>query len=177
MKRALELGYIASGALAAICVFGIFALMMFQSIAREFGVQTGGTNDVVSWLCAATAFLAMAHTFKHGDFVRVGLLTERLSPQAGRYFELAALAIACLAIGYLAWSATLFTHESWQFSAMSDGILAVPLWIPQSAFVVGAWMLLIAVLEEAWIVLRGGRPTYVTAVEQRHAAGDFSSDV
>ena len=34
-------------------------------------------NDVVSWLCAAAAFFAMAHAFKHGDFVRVTLLLEK----------------------------------------------------------------------------------------------------
>ena len=27
------------------------------------------------------------------------------------------------------------------------------------------------------IVLRGGRPTFVVAVEERHAHGDFSADV
>ena len=38
-------------------------------------------------------------------------------------------------------------------------------------------LLLIAVLDELVIVLRGGKPTYVAAVEERHARGDFSSDV
>jgi len=32
-------------------------------------------------------------------------------------------------------------------------------------------------VDELILVLRGGRPTYVTAVEARHAQGDFSSDV
>ena len=39
-------------------------------------VRTGAVNDIVSWLCAAAAFFAMAHAFKHGDFVRVTLLLE-----------------------------------------------------------------------------------------------------
>jgi len=35
----------------------------------------------------------------------------------------------------------------------------------------------VALLDELVRVVRGRVPTYVEAVEQRHAAGDFSSDV
>ena len=46
-----------------------------------------------------------------------------------------------------------------------------------SSFALGSILLFIAVLDEFIIVLRGGRPSYVVAVEERHAHGDFSSDV
>ncbi|MES2972509.1 MAG: TRAP transporter small permease [Pseudomonadota bacterium] len=163
--------------MAALSVFAICALMLFQSLGRELGVKTGGTNDLVAWLCAASAFLAMAHSFKHGDFVRVTLLSEKLGPSARRALELFTLVGAALAVGYLTWWATRFTYESWQFNEMASGMLVVPLWIPQLAFVVGTWVFFIAVLDEAWIVARGARPSYVVAVEERHARGDFSSDI
>jgi hypothetical protein len=38
-------------------------------------------------------------------------------------------------------------------------------------------LLLIAVVDEFVIVLRGGVPTFVRLVQERHAKGDFSSDV
>ena len=60
---------------------------------------------------------------------------------------------------------------------MSGGLLVVPIWIPQSSFVLGAWLLFIAVVDELQIVLRGGQPTYVAAVEARRARGDFSEEV
>jgi TRAP-type C4-dicarboxylate transport system permease small subunit len=60
---------------------------------------------------------------------------------------------------------------------MSNGLLVVALWIPQMSFVVGAILLLVAVLDELLTVLRGNRPGYVIAVEERHARGDFSEDV
>lgn len=177
MRKLLDRLYLAGGALAALCVLAICVLMIGQSILREFGVRTGATNDVVSWLCAAAAFLAMAHAFKHGDFVRVTLLLEKVSAGVRRKLELTSLAIACAAIGYLTWWATRFTYESWEFNEMAGGLLAIPMWIPQTTFVVGSWLFFIAVLDEMVIVLRGGRPTYVVAVEERHAQGDFSSDV
>jgi TRAP-type C4-dicarboxylate transport system permease small subunit len=177
MRRFLDRLYLAAGALAALCVLTICVLMIGQSILREFGVRTGATNDVVSWLCAAAAFLAMAHAFKHGDFVRVTLLLEKVSAPVRRVLEIVSLVIACFAVGYLAFWATRFTWESYEFNDMAGGMLAIALWIPQTTFVAGSWLLFIAVLDEMVLVARGARPTYVTAVEERHAHGDFSSDV
>lgn len=177
MRKFLNGLYLGAAWLAALCVLGICVLMIGQSILREFGVRTGATNDIVAWLCAAAAFLAMAHAFKHGDFVRVTLLLEKVPAGARRVLETVSLAIACLAIGYLAWWATRFTWESWQFNDMSNGLVAIPLWIPQTSFVVGSWLFFIAVLDEMVLVLRGARPTYVVAVEERHAHGDFSADL
>lgn len=177
MRKILDTLYLAAGALAAMCILTICVLMIGQSVLREFGVRTGATNDVVAWLCAASAFLAMAHAFKHGDFVRVSLLLEKVSPSVRRTLELLSLAIACVAIGYLAWWATRFTYESWEFNDMANGLLALPLWIPQTTFMVGSWLFFIAVLDEMVLVARGARPTYVIAVEERHAQGDFSADV
>jgi TRAP-type C4-dicarboxylate transport system permease small subunit len=138
-------------------------------VGRQLNFPVSGVNDIVSWLCAASAFLAMAHAFKHGDFVRVSLLLEKVSPRVRRTLELASLAIACVAIGYLAWWATRFTYESWEFNDMANGLLALPLWIPQTTFMVGSWLFFIAVLDEMVLVARGARPTYVVAVEERHA--------
>src|SRR6187402_2124775 len=177
MRKFLNGLYFGAGALAALCVLAICVLMVGQSILREFSVKTGAVNDVVAWLCAASAFLAMAHSFKHGDFVRVTLLLEKASPRVQRILEVISLVVACFAIGYLAWWATRFTYESWQFNDMANGLLAIPLWIPQTSFVVGAWLFFIAVLDEMVLVLLGNRPTYVVAVEERHAHGDFSADV
>lgn len=177
MRKFLDFLYLVAGGIAALCVLAICVLMIGQSIFREFGFRTGAVNDVVAWLCAAAAFLAMAHAFKHGDFVRVTLLIEKLSPKARQRFELVSLAIAAVAVGYMAWSATLFTYESWEFKDTAGGLLPIPMWIPQLSFLVGAWLFFIAVVDEFVIVARGNRPTYVVAVEERHAQGDFSSDV
>jgi TRAP-type C4-dicarboxylate transport system permease small subunit len=177
MRKFLDGLYYGAAALAALCVLTICVLMVGQSILREFGVRTGATNDVVAWLCAAAAFLAMAHAFKHGDFVRVTLLLDKVPARVRRMLEVTSLVVACFAIGYLAFWASRFTYESWQFNDMANGLLAIPLWIPQTTFVAGAWLFFIAVLDEMILVLRGNRPTYVVAVEERHAHGDFSADL
>jgi TRAP-type C4-dicarboxylate transport system permease small subunit len=177
MRRLLDALYTAAGALAALCVLAIFVLMITGSIGRELGWRVGIVNDLVAWLCAAAAFLAMAQAFRNGDFVRVTLLLERLSPRPRRFFEILSLAVAALAIGYLCFWAARFTYESWEFHDMPTGLLVVPLWIPQLSFVVGSLLFFIAVIDELVQVLRGNKPTYVRLVEERHARGDFSEDM
>jgi len=177
MRRFLDALYLLAGGLAALMVLAVMVLMVGQSVLRELRVATGAVNDVVAWCCAAAAFLAMAHSFKHGDFVRVTLTMEHLSPRWQRRFELFALGVGTAAVGYLAWWANRFTYESWEFNEVAQGLLPMPMWIPQTSFALGSILLFVAVLDELVIVWRGGRPSYVVAVEQRHAHGDFSSDV
>jgi TRAP-type C4-dicarboxylate transport system permease small subunit len=177
VRRSLDQIYFIAAILGALCIALICILMIYQTIGRQVGFSTGAINDVVAWLCAASAFLTMAHAFKHGDFVRVTLWLERLSPKTRRRFEIASLSIAFVATGYLAFWACRFTFQSWEFNELAQGLLPLPIWIPQMSFAVGSLLLLLAVADELLIVLRGGIPTFVRLVQERHANGDFSSDV
>ena len=177
MRRFLDRLYYASGALGALFILALCALMIAQSVLREFGVRTGAVNDVVAWFCAAASFFSMAHAFKHGDFVRVTLLLDRLTDAWRKRFEIAALLVGNIAVAYLAWWACKFTYESWEFNEVAQGLLPMPIWIPQMSFALGSVLLWIALLDELVLVLQGQTPTYVREVQERHARGDFSSDV
>ena len=177
MRRFLDWLYLASGAVGAVFVALICVLMIAQSILREFNVRTGAVNDLVAWSCAAASFFAMAHAFKHGDFVRVTLLLEKVSVRARRVLEIVCLVIGAVCVGYLAFWANKFTYDSWAFGELAQGLLPIPIWIPQASFALGSILLFVAVVDELIIVIRGGKPSYVVAVEERHAKGDFSSDV
>jgi len=177
IRRVLDWLFDAAAWLAAVFIFAIFVVMVGGSVMRMLGLPTGGSDDIVAWCCAAAGFLAMAHTFRRGDFVRVVLLIERLDVRRRRAFEIAALAVAAAFVAYLFWAAAQFVYESWDFHDMANGLIAIPLWIPQSSFVLGALLLLVAVVDELVTVIRGGRPAYEVAIEERHARGDFSEDV
>jgi TRAP-type C4-dicarboxylate transport system permease small subunit len=177
LRTGLDRLYLLSAIFGAGCIALICLLMIWQTLGRQFGWSTGATNDIVSWLCAAAAFFTMAHAFKHGDFVRVTLALEKMKPTRRRAFELFSLFVAVVAIGYLTFWACRFTFQSWQFNELAQGLLPLPIWIPQSSFALGSLLLLVAALDEFVIVLRGGVPTFVRLVQERHAKGDFSSDI
>lgn len=177
LRRALDGLYATGAVLAALCVLAILVLMVGASVGRLLEWRVSWVNDVVAWLCAASAFLGMAYSFRNGDFVRVMLLLEQVGPAARRRMEVGALMVAALAIGYLAWWAAAFTYESWVFGDIAGGMVPIPLWMPQLSFAIGALIFLVAVLDECVRVLQGAKPTYTELVEQRHARGDFSQEL
>ena len=174
MRRALDSLYSLSGALAALSLAGICALMLAQALGREFGLLIRGADDITSWLCAASAFFALGYTFRHGELVRVGLWIDMLKGRARWGAEVAALTITALFVGYMAWAVSKFVYESWKFNEVAQGLIKLPIWIPQMSFVLGVLIFLVAVLDELTAVLRGQKPAYQIAEEARRAAGDFS---
>jgi len=174
LRRFLDRLYAASGALAAVCLASIAGVMLAQAGMREFGFLLRGADDIVSWLCAATAFLALGHTFRRGELVRVGLLIERLPPRPRRQFALGALGLTVLFCGYMVYAVLRFVYESWKFHEVAQGLIQIPIWIPQLSFAVGALILFIAVLDEFVVLARGGTPAYQAAEDQRRASKDFS---
>ncbi len=177
LRSFLDWLYDAAGYTAAFFVFAVFVVMIATSVMRELSIKTGGVEDLVAWLCAASAFFAMSHSFKHGDFVRMELLVSKLGVGQRRAAEIVSLIIGTAFSAYLAFWAARITYESYEFNVMSDGLLVLPLWIPQLSFVLGSLLFFIAVLDELIRVLGGHRPAYVVAVEERHARGDFSEDI
>lgn len=174
IRRALDALYAAAGALAAVALFGIFAVMMAQVILRQFAVQFPGADDLTGYLCVAAAFLALAWTFRRGELIRVGLVIERLPPGARRWLELAVLTLAAVLVAtILRWTMgdVLFALE---IEEVAQGTVPFPLWLPKLSIPVGAGILLIAILD-AWVtVLRGMKPPYQLAAEERAARKDFS---
>ena len=174
MRRFLDRLYAASGALAAVCLASIAAVMLLQAGMREFGLLLRGGDDIVAWLCAASAFLALGHTFRRGELVRVGLIIDLLPPRQRRRTALAALGITVLFVGYMVYAVFRFVYESWKFEEVAQGLIRIPIWIPQMSFALGALVLFIAVLDEFVVLARGGKPAYQAAEEDRRARKDFS---
>jgi TRAP-type C4-dicarboxylate transport system permease small subunit len=174
LRRFLDRLYTASGALAAVCLAAIAAVMLAQAGMREFGFLLRGADDIVAWLCAASAFLALGHTFRRGELVRIGLVVDRLPPRVRRPLALAALALTVAFVGYMLYAVARFVFESWKFNEVAQGLIQIPIWIPQASFVLGAAILFVAVLDEFVVLVRGGKPAYEAAEEDRRARKDFT---
>ena len=69
--------YLFSGYAAGAFLVLIFGIMMCMSLGREIGLNIPAGDDFASWCMAAMAFLGLAHTFKSGDMIRVGLVVDR----------------------------------------------------------------------------------------------------
>ena len=170
MRRFLDRLYTASGVIGAVCLASIAVVMLAQAAMRELGMLLRGADDIVAWLCAASAFFAMGYTFRHGELVRVGILIDRFPPALRRRAEVLALGAALLVVGYILWASASFVYESWKFDEVAQGLLKVPIWIPQMSFVLGALVFFVAVLDEFIVLVSGGTPAYRRAEEAHRTA-------
>jgi TRAP-type C4-dicarboxylate transport system permease small subunit len=155
MRVVLDRLYLWSGYAAGVCLVATLALMMFMAVGRQFGVNIPDGTDFASWTMAAMTFLGLAHTFKRGEMIRVGLLLEKLSGRPKRVAELFALSITLAFLVYFTFHAFDFVRVSRMTNEMSNGVIAVPIWLPQLSFLAGAVLLTVAVVDELVHVLRG----------------------
>jgi TRAP-type C4-dicarboxylate transport system permease small subunit len=109
---------------------------------------------------AASAFLGLAHTFRSGEMIRVGLLVERFTGRTRQMVEIFALLVGSAAALYFAWYAFDMNVTSWRFNDLAQGVIAMPLWIPQIGFSGGLIILAVAMTDELLHVLFGGAPRY-----------------
>ena len=151
--------------------------MLAQAFGRELGILVRGADDIVAWLCAAASFLALGHTFRHGELVRVGLWLDHIGIGGRRVMELFALGVTAAFVAYMLWAVSGFIYESWKFKEVAQGLIKVPIWIPQLTFLAGVAIFFVAVVDEFIVVLRKQKPAYQVAEEERRASGDFSESV
>jgi TRAP-type C4-dicarboxylate transport system permease small subunit len=174
VRRFLDRLYAAAAVAAAVCLAMIAVVMLAQAAMRELGLLLRGADDIVAWLCAASAFLALAYTFRQGELVRVSLVLTPLPPRARRHAETACLVGALVVMGYATWAVAKFVYESWQFKELAQGLIQIPIWMPQMSLVAGCAILLVAVADELVAHLRGEKTAYQQAEDRRHAQADFS---
>ena len=169
MRRALDGLYTLSGILGALALAATCAVMLAQAAFRGVSMMFRGADDITAWLCAASAFLPLAYTFRRGEIIRVTLVIDRLQGRARYVFELSALLLGAVATAYLAYWLAGMAYDSWQFDDRGQGLLPIPIWIPQAPLVFGAVVLWVAVVDDLVAILSGRAPSYRLRDEQRTA--------
>ena len=108
-----------------------------------FNSTTEHSDELVGYLLVGVSFLSLALCQSSGAFHRVEMVQMRLGPRGK---AVSALVFDLLSFGYIAltdWYFLQFVMSSYRREAMASTPLATPLWIPETAMVVGAAMLLI----------------------------------
>lgn len=157
MRRSLDRLYDAAGYLAALFLAGTLAMVLTGIAGRLMNFHVPGTDSYAGYCMAASGFLALAHTFKRGEHIRVSLILEHVGANARRVLERASLIVATLLAALFAYYSIRLAFQSWQFNDVSTGNDATPLWIPQLTMAGGTLILLIALADELVLELQGRR--------------------
>ena len=168
MRRALDGLYDAAAWLAALCMIGTLAMVVLGIVSRLLNWFVAGTDAYAGYFMAGAGFLALAHTLKRGEHIRVTLVLERIAGRARRALELFALGMATLLALAFAWYSTRLAFQSYDFNDISTGNDATPLWIPQIAMAVGTVVLFVAFVDELVGEWRGTRRVAVPAEALHH---------
>ncbi len=172
MRNALDRLYLVSGWIGAIFIAAIALLVVCQVVLnlidRIAGLLTGTAigltipsyADFTGFFLAAASFLALAHTLRQGAHIRVTLLISHLPGKIARLLEFWCVGVATLIAIYFSWYTAILVMESFEFSDLSSGMIAVPLWIPQTAMFIGLVILSISLVDILVGLIRGREPVY-----------------
>lgn len=155
MRYVLDRLYLCAGGLAAFNILLICTIVTLQVclniLARVGGVEWSYTlpsyADFAGYCLASASFLALAHTLKSGVHIRVNLMVQTMGHRVKWVMEMLTLAIGAATSGYAFWYGVRLTQESAHYGDTSTGIVAIPLWIPQSVMSLGLGVLTIAFVD------------------------------
>ncbi len=159
MRKALNALYDGAAWLAALFMVGLLVMVLLSVISRLLHFHVPGTDAYAGYLMAGAGFLALAHTLKRGEHIRVTLLLSALTGKAKRGMEIWALSAAVALAGLSAFYSCRLAWQSHVFNDISTGNDATRLWIPQLSMAVGTVILCIAFIDELVLELRGQRRT------------------
>jgi TRAP-type C4-dicarboxylate transport system permease small subunit len=168
MRRALDALYDAAAWAAALCMVGLLVMVLLSIASRQLHFHVPGTDAYAGYLMAGAGFLALAHTLKRGEHIRVTLLLQALGGVPRRALEVWALAASFALAALSAFYAGRLAWQSHQFHDISTGNDATPLWIPQLSMAIGTLVLAVALLDELVLELRGQRSQPDGADATRH---------
>ena len=155
MRRLLDAIYGSAAALAALCMVGLLVMVLLSIAGRQLHFNLPGTDAYAGYLMAGAGFLALAHTLKRGEHIRVTLILSRLPAGGRRWLERWATGAAMLLALLFAWFSVRLVFQSLEYHDISTGNDATPLWIPQLVMAVGTVVLAIATVDEFVLEWRG----------------------
>ncbi|ALM53416.1 TRAP transporter small permease [Halomonas huangheensis] len=172
----------AGAALSMVMICGLVSLqVVFRLVdailvlfgASRLGIEITGVSELASFLLVGATFLGMAYTFTHHAHIRMSLIIQRL-PAAVRVFtELFCLLVAVALNLLLCVSLWTLLQESTEFSDVSSGLLAIPLWIPQLVLLIGMSLMSLALLEALWVT---AKTAFTSPASYRPADDDSSTE-
>ena len=159
VRRLLDAVYDGAGALAALLMIGLLAMVLLSIVSRQLHFHVRGTDAYAGYLMAGAGFLALAHTLKRGEHIRVTLLLGALHGSARRALEIWSLGLASVLATLFAFYSCRLVWQSFEFHDISTSNDATPLWIPQLTMALGTSLLALAFVDEWILEITGRRQT------------------
>lgn len=165
MRKLLHVAVAAAGLVACVLLVAMGVVIFAAIVLRQFGMLIPGNEEIATFAMVGMAFLGLAYVYRAGGHVRVETLLSRLSQPVRVRVNIACVAVAfviCTAFAYFAFG---LVRDSYVFGDVSEGLLAIPRWIPQLPVLIGLVLLALTLLEDLLLLLRGGKASFEVAAQ------------
>jgi TRAP-type C4-dicarboxylate transport system permease small subunit len=157
MRKALDTLYDSAAALAAFFMVALLVMVLLSITGRQLNFHVPGTDAYAGYLMAGSGFLALAHTLKRGEHIRVTLLLAALRGRWKKGLEVWGFGFASALSTVIAFYSCRLAWQSHSFHDISTSSDATPLWLPQLAMAAGTVILAIAFIDEFFLEIAGQR--------------------
>ena len=168
MRKTLDLTYDAAAVLAALFLVGTLGMVLLGIAGRLLNFHVPGTDAYAGYCMAGAGFLALAHTLKRGEHIRVTLILERLTGGGRRALTLWSFAAGALLALLFAYYSVRLAYQSFDFHDISTANDATPLWIPQLTMALGTVLFALAMIDELVLEIAGTRKVVAPAEALRN---------
>jgi TRAP-type C4-dicarboxylate transport system permease small subunit len=133
--------------LAALALSVMSGIVVLEVLLRFFLTQsTLIADEIAAYMLAAMSFCALGYALRTEAHLRIQLVFERLSPALRRRFEIAFVLIGIGSMTVFTWWLYRMVVQSFVLKVDSQSQIETPLWIPQSALVLGSAILILALV-------------------------------
>jgi len=142
--------YLSAAGLVAMALILVTEVFLRLFVSRSTLIA----DEIASYMLAFISFMALGHTLRTGNHLRVELITNHLSAAARKVVEIISILIAIVSVCFLTAWLFRFVLQSYDYKVDSQSQLETPLWIPQSVLCVGTTVLILALISRLIRVLR-----------------------
>lgn len=144
--------------IAVLLIVYMLGHILLEIALRLFGHSTFILDEFIGYAVATMSFLGLPYVLEKGGLIRVSLLLECFPETKQWPLELFSSLVTA---GCFLWLSTFWlqnVQRSYRRGTVSETMAETPIWLPESAILVGMWLISITLLVRALkiMVLRSG---------------------
>lgn len=146
------------GAVAAAIMLAILVVMVSVEITVRnlLGYTIGIVDELMGYFLVAIVFLGLGKAIKDGALLRVDVFINMLGPRAVRNVDRLFAVVGVIVMTLYVRELWVLVYNSFRRGTVSGSAVAIPLWIPQSALVIGS---VFAIIGFVVLVFRPAQPS------------------
>lgn len=130
-----------AGILCGSLIVYMAAHILLEIVLRLFNTSTYVLNEFIGYAVATMTFMGLGFALERGGLIRVGLVINRLSPNAAMILDLLISSAMLTLFGWLSWYWGINVNRSYSRGITSESLADTPLWIPEGAVLLGLVLL------------------------------------